>query len=196
MDEADDEAMLRGLRDGHPDAWARLYDRHAERVWRMVARFLVAQPADVGDVVQETFLAAAKSARQFDSAKGTVWVWLWGIARRQTQLYLRKRPRERSQAEEFGTAHLREPLEDLADSEHAAAVRLALLELPEDYERLLTAKYLCQETLAQMAVQERISEVAVRSKLARARDLFRQKFPHLNPVPTFPVNEATHDTPG
>ena len=31
----------------------------------------------------ETMLAAARSARTYDASKGTLWVWLWGIARMQ-----------------------------------------------------------------------------------------------------------------
>src|SRR5207248_116660 len=70
-----------------------LYDAFAERVWRGVARLLGPNSADVADVVQETMLAAARSARTFDDGKGSLWVWLWGIARMQVALHYRKQQR-------------------------------------------------------------------------------------------------------
>src|SRR6185437_12447852 len=83
MDEQQERDIARGLRAGEADAWRALYDAHAERVWRAVARLMGAQAVDVADVVQETFLAAARSADSYDAARGSLWWWLWGIARRQ-----------------------------------------------------------------------------------------------------------------
>src|SRR4051794_1385747 len=93
MDELQARDVVRGLQAGRPDAWRALYDAFAERVWRGVARLLGAGSADVADVVQETMLAAARSARTFDAAKGSLWLWLWGIARTQVALHYRKRQR-------------------------------------------------------------------------------------------------------
>ena len=47
--------------------------------------------SDVADVVQETFLAAARSAATFDPGRGPLRVWLWGIARRHVALHYRKK---------------------------------------------------------------------------------------------------------
>jgi len=66
MDDQQARAAIAGLRRGDPDAWRQLYDALAERLWREVARRLGPRPADVADVVQETMLAAAKSARNYD----------------------------------------------------------------------------------------------------------------------------------
>src|SRR6266851_1791634 len=93
MDEQQERDVVRGLREGRADAWRALYDAFAERVWRGVARLLGPRSADVADVVQETMLAAARSARTFDSAKGSLWLWLWGIARLQVALHFRKQQR-------------------------------------------------------------------------------------------------------
>src|SRR3954454_19676638 len=93
MDEHLAREVARGLREGRPDAWRVLYDAFAERVWRGVARLLGPNSADVADVVQETMLAAARSAGTFDAAKGSLWLWLWGIARLQVALHFRKQHR-------------------------------------------------------------------------------------------------------
>jgi RNA polymerase sigma-70 factor (ECF subfamily) len=189
MDEHQTREIIRGLRFGRPDAWRALYDAFAERVWRGVARLIGPNSADVADVVQETMIAAAKSARTFDESMGSLWAWLWGIARLQVALHFRKQERHNrlKQAGEWLSAnHARlilwldgidqTPTDLLESAELAQIVRLALSELSSEYESLLTAKYLDGESIEQIASRERSTEAAVRSKLARAREAFRQVF--------------------
>ena len=188
MDDAGTREVIRGLREGSPEAWRVLYDAHAERVWLGVARRLGPQASDVADVVQETMLAAARSARSFDESKGTLWQWLWGIAQMQIALHFRRQKRhERKYAGEWLAASRgrlarwlegsgESPTDLLESAELAECVRDTLHELPDDYELLLAAKYLDGESVEQIAVRERTTSVAVRSKLARARQAFRRAF--------------------
>lgn len=195
MDELLAREVARGLREGRTDAWRVLYDAFAGRVWSGVARLLGPASADVADVVQETMLAAARSARTFDPASGSLWNWLWGIARVQTALHFRKQKRHDrlKHAGDWLAASagrlnrwLAEPPDEAAPpadlletAELALLVRLALAELPDEYESLLTAKYLDGETVERIAARERSTETAVRSKLARAREAFRGAFRRL-----------------
>src|SRR5439155_6838691 len=93
MDEQQERVVVQGLRAGKTEAWQALYEAYAERVWRSVARLLGPNCADVADVVQETMLAAARSVATFDPQRGTLWLWLWGIARRHVALHFRKQER-------------------------------------------------------------------------------------------------------
>ena len=52
--------IAEGLQQGNRDAWLRLYDLYAEKLWCNVARLMAHDPAFVADVVQETFVAAAR----------------------------------------------------------------------------------------------------------------------------------------
>jgi RNA polymerase sigma-70 factor (ECF subfamily) len=65
------------------------------------------------------------------------------------------------------------PLDVLVTAEMAILIRATLSSLSEDYEDLLTQKYLDGATVEQMAGQRSASETAVRSRLARARQAFR-----------------------
>ena len=56
----------------------RLYEAYARRLWLDVSRLTGADSAIVADLVQETFLAAAKSAGGFEPRRDTLWNWLWG----------------------------------------------------------------------------------------------------------------------
>jgi RNA polymerase sigma-70 factor (ECF subfamily) len=185
MEEQQEREVARGLRLGNPDAWRALYDAYAERVWRSVARLMGPESADVADVVQETFLAAARSAGTYDPARGPLWLWLWGIARRHVALHYRKEKRQdrlRGAADWLAANNLLRGLQEegpappelLAAAELAELVRATLTELPIEYETLLTARYLDGVGVDDLARQERSTPVAVRSKLARARQAFRQ----------------------
>jgi RNA polymerase sigma-70 factor (ECF subfamily) len=206
LDEQQAGAVIRGLREGRADAWRTLYDAFAERVWRGVARLLGPNSADVADVVQETMLAAARSARTFDETKGALWPWLWGIARLQVALHFRKQQRHdrlRRVRDWLAAGNGRltrwldgtdpSPSALLEAAEMAVLVRETLTELSDDYEALLTAKYLDGESVEQIAVRERSTETAVRSRLARAREAFRQTFARITGGTVYnaePCNES------
>ncbi len=192
MDDTQARDVARGLRDGQANAWRALYDAFADRVWRDVARLLGPNSADVADVVQETMLAAARSARTYDAAKGSLWVWLWGIARLQVALHFRKQHRHdrlKRAGDWLAASNGRlsrwldgvdaDPTGLLEAAELATIVRATLTNLPAEYESLLTAKYLDGDSIAQIAGREQSTEVAVRSKLARAREAFRRAFARL-----------------
>jgi RNA polymerase sigma-70 factor (ECF subfamily) len=187
MDEQQERDVAQGLREGDAGAWRALYEAYAERVWRAVARLMGPESADVADVVQETFLAAARSAAHYDPARGPLWLWLWGIARRHVALHYRKEERQgrlkragdwlngrNGQALRCLRNQGPAPPEVLAAAELATLVRATLTELPAEYETLLTAKYLDGVSVDDLASRERSTPVAVRSKLARARQAFRQ----------------------
>jgi RNA polymerase sigma-70 factor (ECF subfamily) len=184
MDGLEEREMARGLRAGEAGAWRALYDAHAEPVWRAVARLLGPRAADVADVVQETFLAAARSAKGYDSGRGSLTHWLHGIARNQIALWYRKKEQQERltftlQNGQFAgelAPRPDAPADLVAQTELATLVRATLAQLPNDYEFLLTAKYLDDVSVEDLAQQTRSSEVAVRSKLARAREAFRQAF--------------------
>jgi len=189
MEQHEDSQLARGLCEGDVDAWERLYDTHAERVWRLVSRAMEPGSSDVADVVQETFLAAARSARTYDMSRGSLTLWLNGIVRRQVALYYRREKRHGSaggsSAALEGALSVRagavaqsdgNPATALDVAERALQVRDALTKLPTDYEVLLTSKYIDGATVEQIAAAESSTHEAIRSKLARARRAFRRAF--------------------
>ncbi len=189
MEEGQQRDIARGLRQGNTEAWHRLYDAYSRRVWGSVARQMGSHSADVADVVQETFLAAARSARNYDASRGSLWLWLSGITRRHVALHFRKQSRHdrlKRAGDRFGPESVRivhwlenreaAPGDALAAAELSAMVRATLTELPTDYETLLTAKYFDGATVEQIAGLRNCTSTAVRSKLARARRAFRRAF--------------------
>jgi RNA polymerase sigma-70 factor (ECF subfamily) len=178
LDAQQELAVVEGLRAGRGEAWAALYDAFAADVWRYAARLTGADREAVGDVVQETFLAAARSARSFDSTRGSLRSWLLGIVHLQTIQHWRRlrRHAERDGAlgrERPGAGGGDDPAAALLRTEQAAHVRRVLAEMPADYAWLLVAKYVEDRPIASLCTELAAGAEAVRSKLARARRLFR-----------------------
>lgn len=192
LDEPDQQAVVHGLRRGDRDAWSLLYDGYSTDIWRYVARLVGPEAASVADIVQETFLAAARSARQFDPGRGTLWAWLTGIAHHQSSLYWRQinKVQRLKELVEARADELRRWLEtsEAADEpwqrqEIADAVRGVLAELPADYAALLTAKYLDERSLEDLSRELGGTVDAIKSKLARARREFKARMEVLVKAP-------------
>jgi RNA polymerase sigma-70 factor (ECF subfamily) len=156
MDKNTEREIAKALQQGNRQAWLQLYEEYAEPVWRNVSRLVGYDSAVVADIVQETFLAAARSARHFKPDRGSLWIWLWTIARRQVALYYRKQKPSISlrQAQNWWAsldgekpdwfdATVDMPPDILESQELAALVRCTLRELPGDYQTLLLV--VCQE---------------------------------------------------
>jgi RNA polymerase sigma-70 factor (ECF subfamily) len=189
MGDQHEAEMARGLRAGRTQAWRSLYDAYVERVWCLAARLMGPVSADVADVVQETFLAAARSAGNYDASRGSLWVWLSGIARKRVALHFRREKRHhrlknvdgrlragRDQIIRWLENRQSTPPAALATAELSSLVRATLAELPAQYETLLTARYSDKVAVEQIAEQEGCSSTAIRSRLARARRAFRRAF--------------------
>jgi RNA polymerase sigma-70 factor (ECF subfamily) len=189
MDKNTEQEIAEGLQKGDRQAWLQLYEAYAGPVWRNISRITGGETAVIADLVQETFLAAARSAHNFNAKRGTLWVWLWTIARRQIALYYRKQKPQvvLNQSNQWWAgldgdkfdwidAKADMPSDILESKELALLVRLALSRLPGDYQTLLLSKYVDNRSAEQIAVQMGCSEAAVRSKLARARTAFRNVF--------------------
>ncbi len=185
-----DSEIIDGLRQGDRYAWERLYDEYSENLWRYVSRLIGGNREAVAEVVQESFLAAAKGAKTFDETKGSLWAWLTGIAHRQCSAWFRKRSRiqkivredvqQRIQSVQGSHAESSAPVQILEDQEQIETVRAALSELSTEYSFLLTAKYMDRLTVEQ--IQDHIGGTSdsIRSKLRRARAEFRAIFERLN----------------
>jgi len=189
MDANTEAEIAKGLQEGDRGSWLRLYDTYAESLWRNVSRLAGSDSGVVADIVQETFLAAARSARHFKASRGSLWAWLWTIAERQVALYyrLQKRNSRLSRAQEWWAAldgekfdwidAKADALPDILQSQELAAlVRHALCKLPPEYQSLLSAKYVDGRPSEGIAEVMGCSDTAVRSKLARARKAFHKVF--------------------
>ena len=75
----DDVGLLEGARRGEAEAFSRLFARLQGPIFRYATHMCGRDAAD--DVVQETFLAVLRRPDRYDSTRGTVVNYLFGIAR-------------------------------------------------------------------------------------------------------------------
>jgi RNA polymerase sigma-70 factor, ECF subfamily len=109
----DDDELIAAIAAGDDTALRELFARHAP--WLAVRLRSSLSVADTEDVVQETFLAVWRGAGAYRPA-GLARGWLWGIARRQAALYLRRRGPQDLPLDSDGESA------DLAESVVSAAV--------------------------------------------------------------------------
>jgi RNA polymerase sigma-70 factor, ECF subfamily len=163
----DDDELIARLAGGDDGALRELFRRHAPIL--AVRLRAVLPPPDVEDVVQETFLAAWQGARRYQPhGTSSAGAWLWGIARRQALLLLRRR----------GPAHAALPdlltPDDVAETVVAQAHLAAAVNTlgPAEHEvwRLV---YVEDRPLAEVALLTGVPEGTVKSRAHRARRLLR-----------------------
>src|SRR5262245_14036414 len=169
---ADSELVERFVLHGDADAFAALVERHGGMV-HGVCRRLLANPHDVDDVFQATFIVLARRAATLRHAE-RVGSWLHGVALR---VALKCR----------GTALRRQarqvPLQDLpaplSDGSHAAELAAVLDEevhrLPTRYRDPLVLCCLEGHSNEEAARQLHCPSGTVKSRLSRARELLKQR---------------------
>lgn len=178
-----DTDIVLGLRNGDRHAWDALCQQYSVRLWRYVARLIGSDQDAVADVYQETMLAVARAGRNLDAERTTLWAWLAGIAHNQTALYWRGRYRDRHASDSEETADSRidsDPTSALSRAELVDDVRCILSEMNSEHVALLIAKYLDDRSVAELVAANGGTTEAVRSKLARARREFRERYGRLN----------------
>ncbi len=174
--------LLRGLRAGSSQAWARLYDQLAPGIHRFATSSL-ADPEAAEDVVVESLALAARDIARFDPQKSSLSAWIYGIARHRVQAELR-RCRRRKSVPAWAQVSF-EDLAELADSHDLGARTAARLDAQRrvgELTGLLSDSEM--EVLDLSAVEElpgqeisRVvgrSEQATRSLLKRAKQKVRR----------------------
>jgi RNA polymerase sigma-70 factor (ECF subfamily) len=107
------DRLVRGLRAGDSAAHAELCARFGRRLHRCVAALLGPRGEAAEDLMVEALVEAARNIGRFDGRKGTFTTWLFGIARRQVQLELRRQRQRKSVPDS-----VQAPLDSLSEQPH------------------------------------------------------------------------------
>lgn len=181
-DYSDDE-LLRLVIDGNEDAFTTLYRRRQGGVYRFALQ-MSGSEAVAEDVTQEVFMALMRDSGRFDSERGSLQSYMYGIARNHV---LRRLERDRAfvqivdEAEETDTAGPElfiskdDPLGDLARNEMIESVRQAVLALPAHYREVVVLCDLHEMSYVEAASALGCAVGTVRSRLHRARALLVEK---------------------
>src|SRR5258706_7933849 len=178
----DNDELIAAVGGGDDAALRELFSRHAP--WLAARLRAVLPAADVEDVLQETFLGVWRGAAGYRSegAGG----WLWGIARRQAALWLRRRGHAELVLAALVAADGRHP----ADPAEAALSRAELADAvkalgPEGSPHRETWRlmYVEDRTVAEVAEVMGVPAGTVKSRAHQARRLLRAALRRHEPVP-------------
>jgi RNA polymerase sigma-70 factor (ECF subfamily) len=169
----DDVAFMARLARGDLDAVRALYGRFGRPLYAYI-RSLVDDEGLAEEVVQDTFVAAWRSAARFEN-RSSLTTWLFGIARRQA------RDRMRRSRPETGTDELLEGL-PAADPEPEAAalasasraeLAVALKRLPDADREVIVLSFAYELSGPEIAEVLGVPEGTVKSRLFKARRRLR-----------------------
>jgi RNA polymerase sigma-70 factor (ECF subfamily) len=181
-----DERLLARILKGDEPAFTELYRRRQGPIYRF-ALHMTHSVAAAEDVTQETFLTLMESGRRFDSARGTVLSFLFGIARNHVWRRIEKDSRTEpvEAIEEYARgARARQGealnggqdlMEVLTRRETVELVRCAVRSLPDVYREVVVLCDLESLSYEEASVVLICPIGTVRSRLNRARAILAQK---------------------
>jgi RNA polymerase sigma-70 factor, ECF subfamily len=166
----DDDELIARLAGGDDLALRELFSRHAP--WLAAWLRAVLPVPDVEDVLQETFLAAWRSAGTY-TPQGAAGGWLWGIARRQAALLHRRRGPATVPLLNHELTSESDPAEAMLTKAELAAAMTALGAPGAPAREAWRLLYVEDRTVAEAAELMGVPEGTVKSRARRARLLLR-----------------------
>jgi RNA polymerase sigma-70 factor (ECF subfamily) len=172
-----DEDLLRRATLGEEDAFAVLYRRRQAGVYRF-ALHMCGRNDVAEEVTQEVFLSLIRDPRRFDSGRGSLTSFLYGVARNHVLRYLERRREDvrlEGGEESAGAAAEGDVLATLTREEMVETVRQAVLTLPSGYREAVVLCDLEELSYSEAAGILKVPVGTVRSRLNRGRGLLTEK---------------------
>ncbi len=173
--------LIQQAKAGESHAFSELVGMH-QGVLRAYIAGHVRRAEVADDLSQEAFVRAYDRLDQFDLSKGTtIRPWLLGIARNLVFEYLRAETRLGTQVtgdvqRTIDAQHLQcvgSENESLEKERELEALRLCLQKLGAPASALVAQHYFQQQTLVQLAAEEKKRESTIRMQLLRIREVLR-----------------------
>lgn len=170
-----DSELARLIADGDVEAWDRFFDRYSGWAYRFSYCHLNRNHADAEDLCSDILMVAAGSIDKFDVTRGSLDVWLLGLARHRLAKFCRRRHVEIPSSPDFSSnISEEENFQSITDRILTReSVNRALASLPERQSTVLIEKYVEEYSMEEIARIEGTTEKAVESLLSRARKSFR-----------------------
>jgi RNA polymerase sigma-70 factor, ECF subfamily len=178
---SEDQELLRQLAKGNETAFCSLYGRYQGPLYRFILH-MSGNSATAQEVTQEVFMLLIDKPRGYQSEKGSVAGYLFGIARNLTRRIMQRSrldlPVDDESLEGMGEPALASDLDVLAElssAELLEILRKAVLALPEPYREVVALCDLEELNYADAAAILECSPGTVASRLHRARAMLKTK---------------------
>jgi RNA polymerase sigma-70 factor, ECF subfamily len=187
--EAGEYTLVKGLRQGDPDAFAALFSLYSSRIYNYVARF-VGDPEDAKDVTQEVFIKAFRKIPTDDPGLALK-PWLYRVATTTCIDHLRAR-RRRGEPSSVTSEELPALGDAYEQGETSLLVQETLDRLSDRHRLVLLLKDVHGLRHDEIAAIMGVSRGATETLLFRARATFRRAF--LDPDAATPSRQACRET--
>ncbi|HSY32794.1 MAG TPA: RNA polymerase sigma factor [Verrucomicrobiae bacterium] len=185
-----DQELLKRSAKGDEEAFAALYRRHADVLYRFAFR-MTGSSWGAEEIVQDVFMTLVREPGKYDIERGTLPAFLFGVARNKIMKYNERLPREISLVERQedgsgGGLTLRDsftPAMWAEQRERLEKVRAAVLELPIEFRETVVLCELEEMTYDQAARMLDCPIGTIRSRLHRGRALLLAKLEMLRDAP-------------
>jgi len=178
-----DASLARRIVAGDVAAWEGFFDRYAPWAYRFAYHHLRGNTADAEDLCSDILMVAARSIGTYDARRGSIDVWLLGLARHRLARFCRRRRLEVPLVPDTSPAAPEDaaPVSDTwTEASHQRdLVNRALSSLPQRQAAVLIGKYVSGYSVDELANHLQSTPKAVESLLSRARAAFRSAFTSL-----------------
>lgn len=186
LDRQEVSLSLEALQNGDKAEFARLIDAYSNQIYRLALK-MVNDPQDAEDVLQETFIKALRSIRNFEG-RSSLSTWLYRIAVNEALMLLRKRrpdlnviSMEEERQDQEGESEPVEivdwcclPEHELESAESRRFLNQAMQRLSPALRAVFVLRDIEGLPVRETAESLGISEVAVKTRLLRARLKMRE----------------------
>ena len=180
IDEQDTSALVERARTGDREAYALLFDRFHDEIYRFATR-RIGDPVAGQDVAADTFADAFRSIRHYHNNGAPFEAWLYTIARRRVVDQIRSRTRH-----EHGELAGDELLGRLSSGHEASVVdavmlRALIARLPESERDVVELRFMedldVEQTARRLGKQPGAVRVAQHRALIKLRTLMSEELP-------------------
>ena len=189
-DQERDDVLLRRARKGDEEAFTHLYRRHQGQLYRFALR-MSGSPWAAEEIVQDVFMTLMRDPQKYDSARGSLGAFLYGVTRNRVLKHLERLPREVSLEEsvENGSGPAIVPQDAFTPALHAEKrervehVWAAVLDLPAEFREAVVLCELEERSYEEAAQMIGCPIGTIRSRLHRGRALLMARLEMLRDAP-------------
>jgi RNA polymerase sigma-70 factor (ECF subfamily) len=182
--DSDPETLLKQAQAGNEVAFDELYQKFHRGIFRFAWQMSGSRSA-AEDILQEVFLVFLQKLHSYDSSRGTLSSYLYGIARKMVMRWLEQNGSQTLNLEYASEQEVadpvRNPLAELSREESILRVRKAILTLPFAYREAVVLCEIQEISYSDAAEVIGCSIGTVRSRLHRARAILLKKLESMNP---------------
>lgn len=175
-----DADISKQIADGDTQAWNQFFNRYSAWVYRFSYYHLNKNHADAEDLSSDILLAAAKSMHTYDPTRGSMDIWLLGLAKRRLYRFCRSRSKEIPIVPEYVESDSAESADYMSsmvdDIVVKDTVNKTLSVIPEHHASALIGKYVDGYSTEELARIQNTTPKAMESLLTRARNSFKAVF--------------------